>query len=457
MTIFTATATFLPLIVLATMGGTVNSYYHGHPPRPLPSPPPDHDVIIIGGSIVGLATAVALSSSSSSSPPRIAVYERAKEAKPVGALLSLFPNGLTALRSIDSAVADEVERVSIPLRASEIKDGADGNVLGRRESNDAGDGSGGTFLCWYQLQRILSSALEGSFGDVVKSGMEFVSYDVDDATGLVTVTCRDRNNDDAELHSTCRVLIGADGIQSSVRRQLARGQGTTKLNSYNRTIFRALVDIETLRDDSIVPPTGIAVIYKSDVVGQIFKVWTASDNTLAITTTVNSDEDDAAVRLWSEEVVKEKMAEAYAQFAPEVRDLISQIPASSIYANAVCDMECPDIWSDGPVVVIGDAAHSMTPSLGQGANVGLEDAAEIGYLLRQSPASGGDENYDDLINNFCITRQRRVKEIHAASRRQALNKNQKATTLASFMTSDPAFFERLYGWTPMGSSFLTQQ
>ena len=37
-TIFTATATFLPLIVLATMGGTVNSYYHGHPPRPLPSP-----------------------------------------------------------------------------------------------------------------------------------------------------------------------------------------------------------------------------------------------------------------------------------------------------------------------------------------------------------------------------------------------------------------------------------
>ena len=76
---------------------------------------------------MGLATAVALTSPSySSSPPlKIAVYERSRRIKPIGALLSLFPNGLTALRSIDATVCYEVEQVSIPLRRSEIKNGID--------------------------------------------------------------------------------------------------------------------------------------------------------------------------------------------------------------------------------------------------------------------------------------------------------------------------------------------
>lgn len=64
------------------------------------------------------------------------------------------------------------------------------------------------------------SALQPSFEETVKLGIEFISYTIGDATGIITVSCRDRNNndtdnDDTVFERTCRVLIGADGVQST--------------------------------------------------------------------------------------------------------------------------------------------------------------------------------------------------------------------------------------------------
>ena len=100
----------LLIIILSNLGYPAFGYSSSQATKP--SPPPDHDVIIIGGSIVGLATAVALTSSSSSplpssssiaapSPPKLVVYERARHITPIGALLSIFPNGITALKLIN--------------------------------------------------------------------------------------------------------------------------------------------------------------------------------------------------------------------------------------------------------------------------------------------------------------------------------------------------------------------
>merc|ERR1712003_314840 len=97
---------------------------------------------------------------------------------------------------------------------------------------------------------------------------------------------------------------------------------------------------------------------------------------------------------------------------------------SALYENAVYDIQVEERWSDGPVVLIGDAAHAMTPGMGQGANQGLEDACELANLLAPAllllPASAAnssdDEDVSHVLERFWRGRIDRVKKIHAASK-----------------------------------------
>lgn len=51
--------------------------------------------------------------------------------------------------------------------------------------------------------------------------------------------------------------------------------------------------------------------------------------------------------------------------------------------NAIYDLDhVVNDWSHGgSVVLIGNAAHAMPPGMGQGANMGLEDAPELAVFL----------------------------------------------------------------------------
>ena len=107
------------------------------------------------------------------------------------------------------------------------------------------------------------------------------------------------------------------------------------------------------------------------------------------------------------------------------------------------DIDIPGQWSRGSVVLIGDAAHAMTPALGQGANIGLEDSTElahcIGLLFRTSNRSRrgeyGNGNGGDLpltltslaisrvLNEFWQGRIDRVRRVHTLSRMVADERN----------------------------------
>src|SRR5262249_44016426 len=75
----------------------------------------------------------------------------------------------------------------------------------------------------------------------------------------------------------------------------------------------------------------------------------------------------------------------------------------------LADLPALPRWHDGNVVLVGDAAHAMTPNLGQGAAQALEDVAALAAHLRSLPQP-------DALAAYVKQRKRRAQSIVARSR-----------------------------------------
>lgn len=81
--------------------------------------------------------------------------------------------------------------------------------------------------------------------------------------------------------------------------------------------------------------------------------------------------------------IKAKMKERHGNWAdPVVRDIVSKAEVQSIYPTWVL----PDLphWGENGIVLVGDAAHAMSPTTGQGASQALEDAQTLSLLLAET-------------------------------------------------------------------------
>eukprot|EP00985_Skeletonema_marinoi_P000675 scaffold236_cov138-Skeletonema_marinoi.AAC.19 len=429
-----------------------------------------HDVIIVGGSICGLATAVALKTQLS--PINVQIYERAKSLEPTGALLSLFPNGMTALQNIlgslqtksetKATLFDVLNQQSVSSQCTIIKQVQEGKVTDERvvksvdKSNEGK--SPGRFILWYQLQNILLEALESASlvdENCISLGCEFQSYSFDNSTGFIHATFKSRT-DMGDFTSTLRPLISRSGSGPQIR-------------SYKRIIFRALIDANGV-DPEIIPRIGAAVVYKSATnVGQIFKLQSCSEaKTITVTATASTEDTEEVVRQWHSTEAISNWRKAFSDFPTDVLDLIDLCPPSSAYTNCVSDLQIDDkdqsptlCWSNGdePVVLVGDAVHGMTPSLGQGGNVCMEDAIELAMIMRRTTKTADTSIVDlthaqvmETIRRLQSARNGRVVEIHRSSRNQASIKLSADSSLKNYQEKNEAFFRRLYEWTPTSIS-----
>jgi salicylate hydroxylase len=191
--------------------------------------------------------------------------------------------------------------------------------------------------------------------------------------------------------ATCKVLIGADGIKSTARDILfpTFKESSDLKHELNRKMFRAVLPREALKDVETMPPRGYTVTYRCDRTDSVFAIRQLAENVFGFTSAItqaqaHADDESATVIIEDNASARfERLKQCFKDYFKDVQQWINAVDKNAIDENDIYDIDMLEQWSRGSCVIIGDACHVMSPSLGQGANVGLEDSSELAAALGQ--------------------------------------------------------------------------
>ncbi len=318
---------------------------------------------IVGAGPGGLTAALALRRRGFD----VEVLERAPSVRPVGAGLTLQRNAMAMLETI--GLADAVTAAGHPLRDGRLTR-ADGALLASlMEDESVRPGVG---IHRGALSDILTEALPAG---VIRLSTGVRSVDDEGTVELDDGTRRAYN-----------AVIGADGIHSAVRTALF---GPRPLRYSGTTCWRGVAEHEGR--DYAAERWGRGLRFGSVPLGSGLTYWFACANAPA------GGVDGAEPG--------EELAARFGDFEPLVLELIRA--STTILRHDLTDIEPLSQWTRGRVTLLGDAAHPMTPNLGQGACQAIEDAVILARCLAERGVPEGLEAYETARRPRATTMVRR--------------------------------------------------
>ncbi|WP_405852217.1 FAD-dependent monooxygenase [Streptomyces sp. NBC_00090] len=341
--------------------------------------------LVVGAGIGGLTCAIALRRMGID----VEVHERATELSDVGSGLSVMSNAVTALACLGIDLG--LEKRGQAVESFTVMDRR-GRRIRDLPFKEVCDKVGAPSFCLSRAD--LQEALLAEAGDCpIRLGATAVDFETHDAG--VTVRFTDGSTANGDL------LIGADGFNSAVRRHLV-GSEVPRESGY---LFRlGIVPFEhpSVTTGSVRHYWGSGQRFGLIDIGQGRCYWWAAMSTPA----------DPADR----DRVKDAVKQAYAGWADEVRAVIEATPQEDILTVPTRDRAFLERWGDGPVTLLGDAAHPMLVTLGQGAAMAMEDAVVLARTLAE-PATGKD--LVEALHVYESRRRDRTRAMVAASRRMS--------------------------------------
>lgn len=346
-------------------------------------------VLIAGGGIGGLATAMALAGHGI--PSR--VLERRAQFSEAGAGIQLGPNGVRVLRrlGIDTHLAPNAGRP----REIKVFAGGSGAILTRLPLGDwieARHGAPYWVAHRQDLQLALLAGARRSGLIELVPGFEVIGFADDGA--MVRAEARDGVRADG------RALVCADGAFSQLRGQIAHG---VRLRFAGKTAARAV--LHAAAANAVLDAGAIGVWMAPDT--HVVHYPVRGGREIAIVVIIDEDwrEED-----WSAPADPAKLQAALAPFAPALRTALAPITDWRRWALFDCDPLAA--WSRGRVTLLGDAAHPLLPFLAQGGSLALEDAVTLADML----ATAG-EDVAGAFAGYESARRLRAARVMAAARR----------------------------------------
>jgi salicylate hydroxylase/6-hydroxynicotinate 3-monooxygenase len=342
-------------------------------------------IAIIGAGMGGLAAAATLRQVG----VEVNVYEQAPQFTRIGAGIQMLPNSSRVLRGIGIEAGLRAIAFEPYSHLNRVWD--TGEV--KRELPMPETLFGAPFLCMHRadLHEALYSVLPPQ---IVHLGKKLVGLD---QTGVVVaLSFTDGSKVEADA------VIGADGVHSLVRDIII---GPDAPIHKGRIAYRAVFDarlmsgeIRPSRSKWWGPDRHIVIYYTTKDRSQLYFV-----------TSVPESADWMTKESWSAKGDVKELRAAYEGFHPEVRMVLDACP--DCHKWAILEREPLPRWSDGRIVLLGDACHPMTPYMAQGGATAIEDAAVLARCL----AAVENDDLEGAFKRYEANRKPRTSRIQAIS------------------------------------------
>jgi len=313
---------------------------------------PIRRVLIAGGGLGGIATALALQQQGIDS----VVFERAPELRDGGAGLHIFTNGMLALAHL--GLADQVAKIA-PAQSVCHFATSTGRVIGTYPVGEFVEryGQPTVAIGRSDLHGILRDALTAP----VVTGAEVTGY-TEHADG-VSVHFADGTSQDGDL------LVGADGVRSAVRAGLL-GPQPPDYTGYIAWRGHARMSPEEF------PPGTFQALFGPGTRFTYYDIAPGVVHWMSVANGPAGGRDDG-----TPEQTLDMLRARHAGWTDPVRQILDATVPESILRGDVVDRKPDPVWGRGRVTLLGDAAHAVSFNIGQGACLAIEDALVLAEQL----------------------------------------------------------------------------
>ena len=316
-------------------------------------------VLVVGGGIGGLTTAIALRHHG----VEAVVLEQADAMAEIGAGIQIASNAAIVLREIGVEAA--IRAAGVKPLSYDYRDLRTGRMLYQAPLGDkAAERYGAPMYNIHRadLVQILFDALPPG---TIKLGAKCVAISQSENGVQVRLASGETIRGD--------VIVGCDGIHSAVRKHL---RGEEEKHFANILMWRSLIPANQLeglgleeRGNYWFGPGRTLITY-----------WVRSKNLYSILASVPASEVQR--ESWSESGDISEMLKSFEDAEPRARAMLEQCKTSFITGMYYRDPI--DSWTSGRITLLGDAAHPMVPFLAAGAGQSIEDAWTFARVLSRN-------------------------------------------------------------------------
>lgn len=362
---------------------------------------------IVGGGIAGVALAVNLCRYPHLN---IKLFESASELGEIGAGVSFGANAVRAIEGLGLSMAYEKIANRTPPPWQDIwfewREGANADYLAASLATGVGQSS-------VHRADFLNALAQQLPENIAFFGKRAVSVSEEDDKINVSFT------DGTDYQ--CDLLIGADGIKSTIRNYVLQGRGEPLVTPrFSGTCaYRGMIDSEQLRvtyrasgvDEHLVDVPQMYLGLDAHVLTFPVKQGRLINVVAFVSDRTRSNPEWPKEMPWVQSVPQEQMLDDFSGWGDAVVELLKCIPEPTYWA--LHDLDELAGYNYGHVALIGDAAHAMLPHQGAGAGQGLEDAWLLARLLGDSRVL--TTNLESLLEVYDAIRRSRACRVQRTS------------------------------------------